>query len=98
MVKQGQHSLLEPPTLLRTAPRVALLHTTIDPRTMAPVYSAFAVNKSGHLQVSDVHSIYWEECGLSTGVPIVYLHGGPGGGIEDSDRQESQTKFRLTTS
>jgi proline iminopeptidase len=53
---------------------------------MAPVYPAFAVNNSGHLPVSDVHSIYYEECGLTTGVPIIYLHGGPGGGIEDSDR------------
>ncbi|TQS33991.1 hypothetical protein Golomagni_05645 [Golovinomyces magnicellulatus] len=43
--------------------------------------------KSGHLQVSPIHSIYWEECGLSSGIPVVYLHGGPGGGIEDNDRR-----------
>ncbi|PSS16957.1 hypothetical protein M430DRAFT_51279 [Amorphotheca resinae ATCC 22711] len=54
---------------------------------MAPIYAPFSVNSSGYLQVSPVHSIYYEECGLATGVPIVYLHGGPGGGIEDSDRQ-----------
>ncbi|PMD67321.1 proline iminopeptidase [Hyaloscypha bicolor E] len=54
---------------------------------MAPVYPAFPVNKSGHLPVSSTHAIYYEECGLSTGTPIIYLHGGPGGGIEDSDRQ-----------
>jgi proline iminopeptidase len=53
---------------------------------MAPVYPAFDANNSGLLQVSDVHSIYWEECGLATGVPVIYLHGGPGGGIETSDR------------
>ncbi|RDW95367.1 putative proline iminopeptidase [Coleophoma crateriformis] len=54
---------------------------------MAPIYAAFDVNTSGHLQVSSVHSIYYEECGKPNGVPIVYLHGGPGGGIEDSDRR-----------
>lgn len=36
--------------------------------------------------MSPVHSIYYEECGLATGVPVVFLHGGPGGGIEESDR------------
>jgi len=54
---------------------------------MAPIYAPFAVNESGHLPVSDIHSIYWEECGLSTGVPVIYLHGGPGAGREDTDRQ-----------
>lgn len=53
---------------------------------MAPVYPKFDVNKSGHLDVSSVHSIYWEECGSPSGVPVVYLHGGPGGGIDSSDR------------
>jgi proline iminopeptidase len=53
---------------------------------MAPIYPAFDVLSSGHLDVSPVHSIYYEECGLATGVPILYLHGGPGGGIEDTDR------------
>jgi proline iminopeptidase len=55
--------------------------------TMAPIYPAFAVNSSDHLKVSDLHSIYYEDCGNPNGVPIIYLHGGPGGGIEDSDRQ-----------
>ncbi|KAE8449133.1 hypothetical protein EG329_008517 [Mollisiaceae sp. DMI_Dod_QoI] len=54
---------------------------------MTPLYEAFPVVSSGHLEVSSVHSIYYEECGASNGVPIVYLHGGPGGGIEDTDRQ-----------
>ncbi|KAI4595411.1 hypothetical protein KJ359_006756 [Pestalotiopsis sp. 9143b] len=53
---------------------------------MAPVYPKFDVNKSGHLDVSSVHSIYWEECGSPSGVPVVYLHGGPGGCIDSSDR------------
>lgn len=53
---------------------------------MAPRYEAFGTNKSGYLRVSEIHSIYYEEAGNAAGVPIVYLHGGPGGGIDDDDR------------
>lgn len=53
---------------------------------MAELFPSLAENASGHLQVSLDHSIFWEECGLTTGIPVVYLHGGPGGGIDESDR------------
>lgn len=36
-------------------------------------------NKS-MLKVSDVHEIYYEEIGKKDGEPVVFLHGGPGGG------------------
>lgn len=38
------------------------------------------INK-GFLKVSDIHNLYWEECGNPQGQPVVFLHGGPGGGI-----------------
>ncbi|KAH6681594.1 prolyl aminopeptidase serine peptidase [Halenospora varia] len=44
-----------------------------------PPYALFATNATGHLKVDDVHEIYWEDCGKKDGVPVVYLHGGPGG-------------------
>jgi proline iminopeptidase len=53
---------------------------------MAELFPSIAANASGHLQASLDHSIFWEECGLTTGIPVVYLHGGPGGGIDESDR------------
>jgi len=34
------------------------------------------------LQVSDLHRVYVEECGNPDGRPIVFLHGGPGGGCD----------------
>ena len=34
----------------------------------------------GRLAVDPPHSLYWETCGRAAGVPVVYLHGGPGGG------------------
>lgn len=43
--------------------------------------------ESGHLQVDDTHSIYWEVCGNPNGKPVVFLHGGPGAGTNPSDRR-----------
>ena len=37
---------------------------------------------SGSLAVSGGHSIHWEEYGDRQGRPAVYLHGGPGGGLQ----------------
>lgn len=54
---------------------------------MPSIYPAFATNKSGFLKVSDLHNVYWEECGNPNGLPVIYVHGGPGGGIDDDDRR-----------
>ena len=37
--------------------------------------------RTHRLPVSSVHEIYVEQCGSPDGKPIVFLHGGPGGGI-----------------
>jgi proline iminopeptidase len=34
-----------------------------------------------YLQVSELHSMYFEEVGNPDGQPVVFVHGGPGGGI-----------------
>ncbi len=31
--------------------------------------------------------IYWEECGNPEGKPVVFVHGGPGGGCDDKYRR-----------
>ena len=41
----------------------------------------------GFLQVDAEHSIYFEECGNPNGKPVVFLHGGPGSGIDPYHRQ-----------
>ena len=38
--------------------------------------------RTGYLKVSKLHTIHFEECGNPRGKPLVFLHGGPGGGIE----------------
>ncbi|KAJ3090700.1 hypothetical protein HK102_002922 [Quaeritorhiza haematococci] len=43
--------------------------------------------ESGHLAVSSLHSIYWEQSGNPKGNPVLYVHGGPGGGTSPDDRR-----------
>ena len=39
------------------------------------------------LNVDDPHRLYVEECGNPDGIPVVFVHGGPGGGCEAWHRQ-----------
>jgi proline iminopeptidase len=43
--------------------------------------------RSRYLKVSALHTIYVEEVGNPEGVPVVFLHGGPGGGLTPSYRR-----------
>ena len=45
----------------------------------SPLYPPIEAYRSGMLAVDDMHSLYWEEAGNPNGMPIVFLHGGPGG-------------------
>jgi len=55
-----------------------------DRRTFYPDLPPY---RRGRLKVSDLHEIYFEECGNPHGKPAVVLHGGPGGGISPFLRQ-----------
>jgi proline iminopeptidase len=39
------------------------------------------------LPVDELHTVYWEESGNPDGIPVVYVHGGPGGGSSPEKRQ-----------
>jgi proline iminopeptidase len=54
---------------------------------MSEMYPEIKPYNSGFLKVSDLHTIYFEEAGNPNGKPVVFLHGGPGGGITDSMRR-----------
>jgi proline iminopeptidase len=41
----------------------------------------------GRLKVSSLHEIYFEQVGNPKGKPILFLHGGPGGGINSDHRR-----------
>jgi len=47
---------------------------------MRELYPSLEPYDTGTLQVSDLHTIYYEQSGNPQGKPVVFLHGGPGGG------------------
>ncbi len=54
---------------------------------MTSLYPEIEPHASGLLRVDDVHEIYWEVSGNPNGKPVVFLHGGPGGGTEPKHRR-----------
>jgi proline iminopeptidase len=53
-------------------------------RTFYPEIEPF---KTGTLKVDGPHELYYEESGNPNGKPVVFLHGGPGGGTEPKQRR-----------
>lgn len=53
-------------------------------RTLYPPLEPFM---TGMLAVDGTHQLYWEASGNKDGVPVVFLHGGPGGGCSPGDRR-----------
>jgi proline iminopeptidase len=51
------------------------------------LYPEIQPYRTGYLQVSPEHSIYFEESGNPAGKPAVFLHGGPGGGTSPRQRR-----------
>ena len=56
-----------------------------DPLTW--LYPELEPNRRGFMQVSALHSVYWEESGNPEGRPVIFLHGGPGGGTSPKHRR-----------
>jgi proline iminopeptidase len=54
---------------------------------MKTLYAPVEPYDQGMLAVSPVHNIYYEQCGNPQGQPVIFLHGGPGGGIVPEYRQ-----------
>jgi len=54
---------------------------------MKTLYPAIEPFQRGRLRVSPVHELYYEQCGNPNGQPVVFLHGGPGGGLIPEYRQ-----------
>ena len=54
---------------------------------MATLYPETEPFDSGMYVVSDIHTIYFERVGNPNGIPVVFLHGGPGGGLIPMYRQ-----------
>jgi proline iminopeptidase len=53
-------------------------------RTLYPEIEPF---RTGRLRVSELHEIHFEESGNPLGKPVVFVHGGPGGGSDPRQRR-----------
>ncbi len=54
---------------------------------LAPLFPPVEPRASGLLELDAPHRMYWEESGNPRGVPVVFLHGGPGAGSSAVHRQ-----------
>jgi proline iminopeptidase len=52
-----------------------------------PLFPPIEPRLTGMLPVSELHTIYFEESGNPDGIPVVFVHGGPGAGTEGSHRR-----------
>ncbi len=53
---------------------------------MRTLYPQIRPNTTLMLDVGDGHRLYVEECGKPDGLPVLFVHGGPGGGCREADR------------
>jgi proline iminopeptidase len=54
---------------------------------MRNLYPAIEPYDHGMLDAGDGHRVHWELCGNPEGKPVVFLHGGPGGGCSPNQRR-----------
>ncbi|MDQ1611069.1 MAG: proline iminopeptidase [Pyrinomonadaceae bacterium] len=63
---------------------------------MRDLYPEIEPYDQGMLPVSPVHTLYYEQSGNPEGVPVVFLHGGPGGGtVPDYRRFFDPEAYRI---
>jgi proline iminopeptidase len=58
-----------------------------DAHVRRTLYPEIEPYRSGRLEVSGIHELYFVVSGNPTGKPVVFLHGGPGGGTEAKHRR-----------
>lgn len=60
--------------------------TRLDARTH-PLYPPLEPHAGGFLDCTAGHTLYWESSGNRRGLPVLFLHGGPGAGASPVHRQ-----------
>jgi proline iminopeptidase len=61
--------------------------------TRAVLYPPIEPHDSGMLALGAIHTMYWESVGRPDGVPVLFLHGGPGGGCSPEHRRFFDPEF-----
>ncbi len=51
------------------------------------LYPEIKPSQSAWLPACDGHEVYFEQCGNPDGLPVVFLHGGPAGGLSPRQRR-----------
>lgn len=59
----------------------------------ASLFPGIEPHATGRLSLDAVHAMYWEACGNAKGIPLVFLHGGPGGGCLPQHRRFFDPEF-----
>ena len=54
---------------------------------MKKLYPSIRPYNKQYISVSDIHRLYVEESGDPKGIPVVFIHGGPGAGTTANDRR-----------
>jgi len=57
------------------------------PDAVPPLYPEIEPYASGMLALDGLHEMYWETSGNPEGIPVVFLHGGPGAGSSPKHRR-----------
>ncbi|TVQ80178.1 MAG: prolyl aminopeptidase [Bradymonadales bacterium] len=56
-------------------------------RPQRELYAPIEAYRFERIRVSGLHELYFEEAGNPQGKPVIFLHGGPGGGCQDGHRR-----------
>ena len=67
--------------------------TRFDPPALHPLYPEIEPHQEGRLALDALHTMYWEVSGNPRGVPVVFLHGGPGAGSSAKHRRFFDPSF-----
>lgn len=59
----------------------------MNTRLTNTLYPEIQPNRQGMLPLDPIHTMYWEESGNPGGIPVVFLHGGPGAGSTPNHRR-----------
>ncbi len=54
---------------------------------ISALYPPLAPYASGMLETTGIHRIYWETSGSPDGIPVLFVHGGPGSGTSPNQRR-----------
>jgi proline iminopeptidase len=63
------------------------MNIPLDAPVRVDVYADLEPHDSGVLVLDELHRMYWEVSGNPQGVPVLFLHGGPGAGASPAHRR-----------